>query len=61
MFCKKTFIKKTYDLQSGLAVYRGGTSRHEIVIAIQFFRVVGVTRMIEPKIGRKIVKDWIIK
>ena len=25
------------------------------------FRVVGVTRMIEPKIGLKIVKDWIIK
>ena len=24
-------------------------------------RVVGVTRMIEPKIDRKIVKDWTIK
>ena len=26
-----------------------------------YYRVVGVTRMIEPKIGRKIVKDSIIK
>ena len=25
------------------------------------YRVVGVTRMIEPKMGRKIVKDLIIK
>ena len=30
-------------------------------MAIAMSRVVGVTRMIEPKIGRKIVKDWIIK
>ena len=30
-------------------------------MAIAICRVVGVTRMIEPKIGRKIVKDWIIK
>ena len=30
--------------------------RHQVYI-----RVVGVTRMMEPKIGRKIKKDWIIK
>ena len=30
-------------------------------VVIIVLRVVGVTRMIEPKIGRKILKDWIIK
>ena len=30
-------------------------------VKYHFIRVVGVTRMIEPKIGQKIVKDWIIK
>ena len=29
--------------------------------SLVYFRVVGVTRMIDPKIGRKIVKDWFIK
>ena len=32
-----------------------------LIIYVPIYRVVGVTRMIGPKIGRKIVKDLIIK
>ena len=32
-----------------------------MILAMTICRVVGVTRMMEPKIGRKIVKDWIMK
>ena len=32
-----------------------------MAMVMPYGRVVGVTGMIEPNIGRKIVKDWIIK
>ena len=50
-------------------LYAGGSDETPIIAAIHpefsvpviFCRVVGVTEMIEPKMGRKIFKDWIIK